>query len=66
MAGYTPKKVDLVTPVKDAQPAVNLTTFKLSVMGLFSDIMKETTVDTETRGKLARLRARIEIELKGL
>lgn len=66
MAIYKPKKVELMTMVKDKQANVNLSTFKLSVLGLFSDIMNEESVDNETTGKLARLRARIEIELKEL
>lgn len=63
---YTPKKIDLLTPVKDKQTTVNLSTFKLSVLGLFSDIMNLPSIDNKMRGKIARLRARIEIELKGL
>ena len=64
MAIDKPKKIDLLTVVKAEEETVNLDTFKLSVLGLFSDIMNEDSVDAETRGKLARLRARIEIELK--
>lgn len=64
MAVIKPKKVDLLTPLKGTAPTVDLSTFKLSVLGLFSDTMNEDTVDTDTKGRLARLRARIEIELK--
>lgn len=66
MNTYKPKKVNLLTVVKDKQETVNLSTFKLSMLGLFYDIINEQSVDSDTKGKIARLRARIEIELKDI
>ena len=52
--------------LKGTGTTVDISTFKESVLSLFSAIINEDNVDSETRGKLARLRARIEIELKEL
>jgi len=62
----TPKKIDLLTPLKGTSQTVDMLSFRVSVLGLFSDIMNEAATNKETKGKLARLRARIEIELKGI
>lgn len=60
------QKVDLLAAIKGTNVTVDISTFRASVLQLFSGIINEESVDTETRGKLARLRARIEIELKQL
>ena len=52
--------------LKGTTSDVDLTEFKDSVLELFSGIMKEEDVDPATRRKIASLRARIEIELKGI
>lgn len=43
---------------------IELAQFRDSLLDLFSDIMKEDSVSMEVKSKLARLRARVEIELK--
>ncbi len=40
------------------------TGFRVAVMDLFSDMMSVKSVTDTQKGQLARLRARIEIELK--
>lgn len=63
-----PVKADLLSVVKESKGEFNLQDFKASVIGLFSDILKQEGhgLSDDVKGKLARLRARIEIELRDL
>ncbi len=60
------KKIDLMAKLKGTSKTVTIPTFRDNVLNLFSDIMKESNTNDMTKGKLARLRAQIEIELKEL
>jgi len=60
------KKVDLMSKLKGTSTTVTIPTFRENVLALFSDIMKENNINDDTRGKIARLRAKIEIELKNI
>lgn len=60
------KRVDLFSTLKGTDTTVDISVFKDSVLELFKKVLQSDEVDAETTGKLARLRARIEIELKDL
>lgn len=63
-----PVKVDLLTPMKEGKGVLNLADFKASVLGLFDDILQleGDSLPDDVKGQLARLRARIEIELRNI
>lgn len=60
-----PVKADLLSAVRESKGKFDMADFQASVVGLFDDILKQENqnLDGETMGKLARLRARVQIEL---
>ena len=60
------KDPDLLKVLKGTDKKIDLKKFKSSMLKLFHGIINEDGVDVETRGKIARLRARIEIELRDI
>lgn len=56
----------LMAEIKGAKPAVDLLDFKNAVIGLFDETLIDEDIETQTRHSLARLRARIEIELQSI
>ena len=62
-----PKKIELLSKIKGTKKKVPMADWKESVVGLFEDTLKKGGIeDPEILGKIARLKARIEIEFRDL